>query len=74
MVLAGLEKGVYGKDTFEFNHKRDNLFSFSTMLHSFGEQTNGRVCPGARVAESMVTNLIIALGKCRRGRMQVKVT
>ncbi len=66
MVLAGLEKGVYGRDTFEFNHKRDSLCPFSTMFHSFGEQTNGRVCPGKQISEHMIIDMMIALGKCRR--------
>lgn len=66
MQLAGLNKGVYGKDTFEFNHKRKNLCPYSTLFHSFGDQTNGRVCPGREVAENMLTDVLIELGNVRR--------
>ena len=66
MVLAGLDSKVYGKDTFEFNQNRENLCPFSTIFHSFGDQTNGRVCPGKPVADSMITDILINLGKSRR--------
>lgn len=65
MFLAGLNSGVYGNDTFEFDHKRKNLCPFSTIFHSFGKQTNGRVCPGREVAEHLMIDVVIALGKCR---------
>jgi hypothetical protein len=66
MILASLDKSVYGADTFEFNQKRENLCPFSTMFHSFGDQTNGRVCPGKAISESMVADILINLGKSRR--------
>ena len=70
MFLAGLEKGVYGRDAFEFNHKRESLCPFSTIFHSFGEQTNGRICPGRAIAENMIIDIMIALGKCRRQALE----
>ena len=66
LLLAGLDKSVYGSDTFEFNHNRQNLCPFSTLFHSFGVQTNGRVCPGREVAEHMIVEILIALGKVRQ--------
>jgi hypothetical protein len=33
----------------------------------FGEQTNGRICPGKHIAENVIIEMLIALGKCRRG-------
>ncbi len=66
MLLAGLDMSVYGSDTFEFNHNRENLCPFSTLFHSFGDQTNGRVCPGREVAEHMIMEILIALGKVRQ--------
>ena len=67
MLLASLDEEVYGKSTFEFDHNRKNLCPFSTIFHSFGEQTNGRVCPGKAVAEHMIIEMLIALGKCHQG-------
>ena len=66
MLLASIDEGVYGKSTFEFDHNRENLCPFSTMFHSFGEETNGRICPGKEVAENMAIDILIALGRCRR--------
>lgn len=66
MLLAGLDEGVYGSTTFEFDHKRENLCPFSTIFHSFGEETNGRICPGKEVAECLAIDVLIALGKARR--------
>lgn len=67
MMLAGLDKGVYGADAFEFNHnERTNLCPFSTIYHSFGKETNGRVCPGKHIAQNMVIDVLIRLGKCRQ--------
>jgi hypothetical protein len=65
MILAGLNTSVYGKTTFDFDHNRENLCPFSTIFHSFGKQTNGRVCPGQEVAEEMMIDVLIALGECR---------
>ena len=70
MILAGLDKGIYGRDTFEFNHKRESLCPYSTIFHSFGDKTNGRICPGKAIAERMMIDVLIALGKCRRERKQ----
>lgn len=67
MQLASLDESVYGADTFEFNHSRENLCPFSTIFHSFGNETNGRICPGKAVAETMLVDVLIALGKVRRG-------
>jgi len=65
MILAGLDTSVYGKTAFEFDHNRRKMYPFSTIFHSFGKQTNGRVCPGREVAEQMMIDVLIALGKCR---------
>lgn len=70
MQLASLDEGVYGDSAFKFDHSRENLLNFSTIWNSFGEETNGRVCPGKKIAENMVIDIVIALGKCRRNADQ----
>mmetsp|Transcript_31068 Transcript_31068/g.53139 ORF Transcript_31068/g.53139 Transcript_31068/m.53139 type:complete len:485 (-) Transcript_31068:21-1475(-) len=66
MQLASIDESVYGDTTFAFNHKRKNLCPFSTIFHSVGESTNGRICPGRHVAENMMIDVMIALGRARR--------
>jgi hypothetical protein len=68
LLLAGLDEKIYGETTYQFDHNRKNLCPFSTMFHSFGEQTNGRICPGKEITETMFIDILIALGKmCRDG-------
>jgi len=66
LLLAGLDEEIYGETTYQFDHNRKNLCPFSTMFHSFGEQTNGRICPGKEITEIMFIDVLIALGKMRR--------
>lgn len=66
LLLAGLDEQIYGETTYQFDHKRKNLCTFSTMFHSFGEETNGRICPGKEITETMFIDVLIALGKMRR--------
>jgi len=66
MILAGLDENVYGSSTFQFDHNRENLCPFSTIFHSFGEETNGRICPGKAVAMTMMTDVLQTLGKLRQ--------
>lgn len=66
MILASIDRNVYGYDTFQFNHHRENLCPYSTIFHSFGEETNGRICPAKDVVLNMVIDILIALGNCRR--------
>lgn len=68
LLLAGLNESVWGSTTFQFDHNRKNLCPFSTFFHSFGEQTNGRICPGKAIAEHMLTEMLITLGEYRRSK------
>lgn len=67
MQLANLDESVYGSNTYEFNPLRENLCPYSTLFHSIGNQTNGRICPGKEVSEKLLVDLLIALGKIRHG-------
>ena len=66
MQLASIDENEYGKSTFHFDYNRKNLCSRSTIFHSIGEETNGRICPGKNVAEEMLIDVLIALGKIRK--------
>lgn len=66
MQLAGLDEDMWGPTAFDFNQDRENLCPFSMIFHSVGEQTNGRICPGKKVAETMIVDLLIALGGVRQ--------
>lgn len=72
MLLAGLDKDMWGggqdgeRSAFEFNHERENLCPFSMIFHSVGDETNGRICPGRDVAEALIVDMLIALGKERQ--------
>lgn len=67
LQLASLDESVYGSNTYEFDHERENLCPYSTLFHSIGNQTNGRICPGKEVSEKLLVDLLIALGKVRHG-------
>lgn len=67
LQLANLDESVYGSNTYEFKHLRENLCPYSTLFHSIGNQTNGRICPGKEVSEKLLVDLFIALGKIRHG-------
>ena len=72
MLLAGLDKDMWGggqegeRSAFEFDHGRENLCPFSMIFHSVGDETNGRICPGRKVAETLIVDMLIALGKERQ--------
>jgi len=74
MLLGGVDKRVWGDSTFEFNHNRENLCPFSMMFHSFGEETNGRICPGKKISEEMMTDVLIALGEERQKATGFKIS
>jgi hypothetical protein len=66
MQLASIDESVYGDTAFAFNQIRKNLCPLSTIFHSVGESTNGRICPGRHVSENMMIDVMIALGRARR--------
>mmetsp|Transcript_7665 Transcript_7665/g.11483 ORF Transcript_7665/g.11483 Transcript_7665/m.11483 type:complete len:459 (+) Transcript_7665:67-1443(+) len=66
MQLASIDENEYGKSTFHFDHNRENLCPRSTFFHSVGDETNGRICPGKHIAEEMLIDVLIALGKIRK--------
>jgi hypothetical protein len=66
MIMAMLSEKFWGKDTYEFNHSRENLCPYSMVFHSVGEQSHGRICPGKSLALTMLTDALIVCGKVRR--------
>jgi len=67
MLLAGTDTNAeVGGKPFHFDHNRENLVDHSMIFHSFGKETNGRVCPGKAVAENMIIEILRLLGKIRR--------
>ena len=42
------------------------------IFHSVGDETNGRICPAKDVAETMIVDLLIALGKERQKKGMVE--
>jgi hypothetical protein len=66
LQLASLDTTVHRKNTFGFDHNREKLCPLSTIFHSVGDKTNGRICPGKGVAEEMIIDVLIALGKLRK--------
>jgi hypothetical protein len=66
MIMAMLSEKFWGKDTYDFNHQRDNLCPYSMVFHSVGERSHGRICPGKSLALTMLTDALIVCGKVRR--------
>jgi len=66
LLFVGINDKLWGPTTFEFDHNRQNLQSYATIFHSFGEETNGRFCPAKRLVETMMVDMLIKLGQCRR--------
>jgi len=66
MILGMLDEKTWGPSTYEFDHERKNLCPFSMMFNSVGDRTNGRICPGRDIALTMLTDMMIKIGKVRR--------
>lgn len=62
MQLGSLDERFWGETVYEFDHERSNLCPFSMIFHSVGEKTNGRICPGKEVAETMLVDALVAIG------------
>ncbi|KAL7562136.1 hypothetical protein ACA910_016695 [Epithemia clementina (nom. ined.)] len=67
LIMVGINEKVWGQTTFRFDHNRPNLCPYATVFNSFGNESNGRICPGRKVAETLMIDILIALGKIRRG-------
>lgn len=64
--MSCVNKNLYGETVFRFDHKRMNLFDYSTIFHSVGMRHAGRRCPGARFALDMLSEIIVKCGEVRR--------
>jgi hypothetical protein len=64
--MAMLSEKFWGKDTYEHNHKRENLCPYSMVFHSVGGRSHGRICPGKTLALTMLTDALVVCGKVRR--------
>ena len=66
MSLGLLDEHFWGPTTYEFDAGRENLCSYHMGFNSVGDRSAGRICPGKALALTMLSDVIIALGKVRR--------
>lgn len=68
MSLGLLDEGFWGATVYEFNENRENLCPYHMGFHSVGDRSAGRICPGKEIALEMLVDVLIAVGKVRRGQ------
>jgi cytochrome P450 len=67
MSLGLLDENFWGATTYEFNADRENLCPYHMGFHSVGDRSAGRICPGKDVALEMLVDILVTVGKVRRG-------
>lgn len=67
MSLGLLDENFWGSTTYEFNADRENLCPYHMGFHSVGDRSAGRICPGKDVALDMLVDILVTVGKVRRG-------
>ncbi len=67
MSLGLLDENFWGSTTYEFNADRENLCPYHLGFHSVGDRSAGRICPGKDVALDMLVDILVTVGKVRRG-------
>lgn len=66
MSLGLLDESFWGKTTYGFDAKRENLCPYHMGFHSVGDRSAGRICPGKEVAITMLIDMFIVVGRMRR--------
>ena len=61
--MSMINKNVWGKNPFVFNHKRHNVQKDSMIFHAHGTKHGGRICPGTWTGLNMIREIFVECGK-----------